>query len=124
MNTYDPPEAGNLHMLDVLGFYNIPLFYTCRNGEGGQAFLTLFADEAENGDETWLYAPLSETRMAAIMAGDITFKDAFTRAEGGAVYVERVRADDGARLSLETMAAATLPDDWLPEPQCRVGGGE
>jgi hypothetical protein len=121
MTTHAPPQADNLHILDVLVYYDRPLLYTCRNGASGQAFLVLFADESET-DETWLYAPLSDARMAAILAGDVTLKDAFTKSEGGAVYAERVRATDGARLSLEARDAATLPDDLLPEPQCRLGG--
>jgi hypothetical protein len=121
MTTYDPSPVDNLRILDVLVYYDRPLLYTCRNGESGQAFLVLFADESET-DETWLYAPLSDARMTAILAGDVTLKEAFTKAEGGAVYAERVQSNDGARLSLEAMDAATLPDDMLPEPQCRLGG--
>jgi len=103
---------GELRLVEVYRFYDRPVFYSCRNGSG-QYFVALWIDDGEDGNETWLYAPVSTRRLRELNHGLITSREVFTQAEDSRVLLVRTRLAEV--VDVIPLTTHDLSDDMLPK---------
>lgn len=110
---------GDLTLEETFVEYDGPRVFTCRSTTG-QLFLAGWAEERED-DDLWLYLPVSEPRLRVVRAGGLPLREAFERPEG-VVYLVTLPVDsDLAPDRAEPVEVDQLRDEWLPEPDFRVG---
>lgn len=100
-------------VVDVLLFHDEPMLFVCSNVVG-TPFLAVLA-EIQPDSKTWLCAPMSESRRAAVCRGELDLYDAFHDSETRTLFrVTRRLQDNVIRESFEEVAAAQVDDDELP----------
>ena len=103
---------------EVLGYYDGPRILLERD-ELGQLYLVWWSD-ADMEMERWVCLPLTEARLHAIFAGQVSPRDAMENPEGG--YLLAIEFDlttDAAPWAIKTTAAA-FPQNALPHPEARL----
>ena len=92
---------------------------TLQRGQAGELYLTWWSD-ADMEMERWICLPLTEARLHAIFAGQVSPRDAMENPEGG--YLLAIEFDlttDAAPSAIKTTAAA-FPQGALPHPDARL----
>lgn len=79
----------------------------------GQLFLAWWRDSDDDTDR-WLYLPLSEKRLRAVLSGKITTLEALRNPEDQFLYVVDIDVEDDAPVRTVMTTAETLPSDTLP----------
>ncbi|MBK6431242.1 MAG: DUF6575 domain-containing protein [Anaerolineae bacterium] len=105
-------DLDQIELLETYEFYDRPLLFACRNKQG-ILFIAVLADENDT-NETWLYVPLTDRRLSQIRAGLLDLHDAFEIAEDGEVLIVSVFHGDGRPISVDIIAANSIPQAWLP----------
>lgn len=100
-------ELGALHITQVHAFYDRPVLFVCVS-DTGQRYLVVLIDE-EPGSDIWLYLPLSESRLADLIAARVDLHTAFSQPEG---LLYEVCDDD----PVQQRDPATLTPTDLPKP--------
>lgn len=98
---------GTLRVETVLDQYDGPILFVARN-ELNYAYLVMLVEETE-GVRRYLYKPVSETRLAAILSGLVLLRDAFDATETDVVF------DVTPPATVARIRSADLPDEWLPD---------
>ncbi len=115
MNTTTLSPLGKLQILEVYEFYDRPVLFACRN-QSGSLFLAIWVAE-HDGEERWLYAPVSRSRLDAVRSGQIDLREAFASTEDGMLFLVRVSE---AGLQPEVEVLSEVEDDFLPQPGERL----
>ena len=75
------PNLAELEILKTYVYYDQPLIYSCKD-KAEQIYLVLFwAEEEAFTSQTWLYLPVSETRMKVLEANEIDLYCAYSQPE-------------------------------------------
>ena len=91
----------DLRTREIFDFYDQPILFSAESEEG--LFLVILWER--DGEESWLFARLSEERYSSIVAGEIDLHDAFWEAE--ALYMGTIE-------QAEAIARESLNEDDLP----------
>ena len=75
------PELGELEIVEVYDYYNVPILFSCRNS-AFHLYIVIFADHLPEY-EMWLYAEVSPMRLNLIRSGVVNLHDAFAEPETG-----------------------------------------
>lgn len=116
----DPhPVLGSLIIETAFFYYDGPQLFSARN-DAGEAFLVTAANETEEA-LSYLCVPVSEARLAAIVADEISLHAAQTEPEGGQMFV--VAFTEGSAVTVTQRPASWLKDyaHWLPSPGVFLG---
>ena len=111
--------AWNTFSLDrVLQYYDGPRLLLQRS-QAGQLYLAWWSD-SDDEIERWIYLPLSERRLYAILSGEVTSRDGLNAPEDGNLLV--VDRDIRNNFIVRTVLAkaADLPNDTLPREGARL----
>src|SRR5665213_1776292 len=111
---HDGP-MGRLVLDEVFVRYDGPRLFSCSN-EAGAHFVGVFVDE-DADSETYIYAPASEARLAAVRSGQLDLRSALADPLDGGVFV--VRSSGGAT-ETSWRPAADVPPEWLPDENVRL----
>lgn len=106
------PEIEKTSIVEVYVHYDRPLLYTCQN-RAGQKFICVLAEEDDEDNEVWLYAPMSQRRFEMVRSGGIDLKTAFSSSETGYAYVIKVKHT--GETDSDTIPNERIPVFWLPK---------
>ena len=84
---------GNLKLLDVYDYYDIPRIFSAVN-EVGQIFIAINYDEYD-GATNWYYLPISITKFNQLKSGSFDIHSAFTESELGYVWDITINLKNG-----------------------------
>ena len=98
----------------VLRYYDGPRLLLQRSLTG-QLFLAWWRDSDDHTDR-WLYLPLSEKRLRAVLSGKITTLEALRNPEDNFLYVVDIDIENDAPVHTIMTTPETLPKDTLPRP--------
>ena len=118
IDTRNVPGLGRLKHVETYAYYDEPVLYCCQNA-AGHLYLVVAAAANEQG-EIWLYAGVSDTRLARIRSGAIDLHDAFADPEDGSLLQVTVPDDDNTPLKIEPVDPNQISDDMLPMPDERL----
>jgi hypothetical protein len=102
----------NLEIINVYGFYDKPLLFSCKNKS--ELYFALCVD-GSNFTETWLYAPITKDRLQAIIKGEVELRHVFNQAEDGFVYRVKIAVENEKLLSITRIECSEITDEDLPE---------
>lgn len=101
---------GELKISNIFQFYDFPRLFTCRNRSGAQ-FLVLSTFDDFNEYE-WLYLPISNDKLAAVLDRKITLRNCYETAEDG--YLFKVNTNFEGEAEVESIFPEQIPEDDLP----------
>ena len=96
----------------VLRYYDGPRLLLQRSLTG-QLFLAWWRDSDDDTDR-WLYLPLSEKRLRAVLSGKITTLEALRNPEDHFLYVVDIDVENDSPIRTIMTTAELLPHDTLP----------
>jgi len=102
----------------VLQYYDGPRLLL-RRSQAGQIFLAWWSDSDESTDR-WIYLPLSESRLHAILSGEIPSRAGLADPEDGCVFIVDVDLDTDLIVQTISTGVSAIPDDALPRPGARL----
>ena len=102
----------------MLDYYDGPRLLL-RGSEDGRLFLAWWHDD-DGAVERWIYLPVSEPRLRAILSGEVTVRASLDNPEDGYVLVVDVDWDDDAATHTVKTTTAALPQDALPHGDVRL----
>ena len=105
---------GNLTVLEIYEFYNMPILFACQN-RTGHFYLAVWIDETET-ENIWLYVPLSFQRLMNLRHGDLDLHDAFVQPEDGFVFKATVPTHDPGQAHVQPISADQMDKSWAPLP--------
>lgn len=105
---------GDLRIIEEIEYYDRPVIFACQN-ELDHLFLAVLSSSTDD-TETWLYAPMSQSRWEHVRSDAIELHDAFVHAEQRDIYRITQRLVDGTVLDVSTQQASTITDRELPLP--------
>ena len=103
---------------EALIYYDVPRMLLQKSVEG-QLYLAWWHDESAPV-ERWIYLPVSEGRLRAILLGEMTDRYAMDNPEGGYIYVVDDDWNKDAIVQVVKTTTAALPQDALPHPDARL----
>jgi hypothetical protein len=109
-------SLGRLDLVEVFEFFDFPRLFGCVNA-AGQRFLALSVEDARDAF-LWVYAAVSLERYAAVRAGNLDIRDAFSRTEDG--YVARVSIPTHGPSKVDYVSCKDIPSEWLPDEGERI----
>ncbi|AFD26794.1 DUF6575 domain-containing protein [Deinococcus gobiensis] len=112
----------NLEILDVYEFFDKPILFSALDAEG-ILYLATWYDEPEDGDERWIYSPISPDTLSKLRSGAIDFHTAFLdKTYGNAFYVSQNWNNKSCQISI-IRKGDIIPDD-LPDIGERLSSDE
>ena len=102
----------------VLRYYDGPRLLLQRSLTG-QLFLAWWRD-SDNDTDRWLYLPLSEKRLRAVLSGKITTLEALRNPEDQFLYVVDIDVENDAPIRTIMTSAEMLPHDTLPRADTKL----
>ena len=114
----DIPGLGKLKHVETYEYYDEPVLYCCQNA-AGHLYLVVAAAANEQG-EIWLFAGISDTRLARIRSGAIDLHDAFADPEDGSLLQVTAPYDDNTQPQIVSVQPNQIPQDMLPMPDERL----
>jgi hypothetical protein len=105
---------GDLSILEIYEFYNMPVLFACQN-RTGHIYIASWIDETET-DNTWLYTPLSLSRFSQLRKRELDLHYAFVQPEDGFVLKVTVSKADAHKAHIEPIPQDHLDESWAPLP--------
>jgi hypothetical protein len=105
------PPLVNLEIIEIYEYYDFPCLFSCQNASG-QIFLAVWIDETP-AYKTWLYSPMSKSRLKNIRSGNIDLYDAFKKSEDGFIYQAIIPENDNCDV-VEIIFCENINDEFLP----------
>ena len=102
----------------ILQYYDGPRLLLQRSA-GGQLYLAWWSDSDESR-ERWIYLPLSERRLRAILSGEISSLEGLKTPEDGYLLVVDKEPESNSVIQTIMTQAEALPEDALPLPGARL----
>ena len=106
---------GNLKIIEIYEFYNMPVLFACQNNTG-HLFLATWIDESETENQ-WLYTPISVESFIQLRNGDSDLHDAFTLPEDGFVFIVSVTKSTQPDDTVQWVISSTLDPELAPLPR-------
>ncbi|MCL5117053.1 MAG: hypothetical protein M1272_07885 [Firmicutes bacterium] len=106
-----PAPLGTM-TLTILFWYDCPQIVWGKN-DADQRFVGMLSEVTATMDE-WLYTPVSESRLSAYLAGDISGRDVMVQCEAPWIFRVRRHYGDSAHIEIQTVAVSGLTEDDLP----------
>lgn len=106
LNTF----LGELEIVDIFEFYDMPLLFTCIN-KAGDIFIAVAVEEGEDFYK-WIYSKISEDDVLKLKTAKIDFRDSFLASKNG--YVFNVVVYEDAPTVVTPLSVSDLDDDFLP----------
>ncbi|MGZ8340933.1 MAG: DUF6575 domain-containing protein [Telluria sp.] len=103
---------GVLQMERTIEHYDFPRIFVCRNTTQ-QRYLVLSTYDDEERCE-WLYLPISEVRLNAVLTGHWSLRQAFVEAEGRFLFIAKTFSDAASEVS--AVFPEQIEEDDLPAP--------
>ena len=103
---------------EVLVYYDGPRLML-QGYEDGQLYLAWWYDD-DGAVERWIYLPVSENRLRAILSGNTAIRTSMDNPEDGYILVVDVDWDNDAAMRTVKTTTAALPQDALPHPDARL----
>jgi len=113
----DSPLLGKLEIVDVFDDFDGPKLFSCRSAADHHYFVVWI--DGRNDTDVWLYAAVSQRRLAHIKSGDIDLHDAFANPETGIVFEVRIPRQS-SETSVTPRSSESLTPDILPAPGERL----
>ena len=88
---------GNLHILEVWDFYDVPRLFVAQSASRS-TYVVFWTAQTDHSDE-WLYAAVSDIRLEGIRSGKIALREAFASPEDDCVFVVTTESDGSARVT-------------------------
>lgn len=111
-NILNVPELGELEIVEVYDYFNVPILFSCRNSVS-HLYIVLFADHSPEY-ETWLYAEVSLMRLNLIRSGKVNLHDAFSKPEMGRLLKAMIPHNNSGELNSEYITPDQLHSDVFP----------
>jgi hypothetical protein len=109
---------GQLEMVETYVYYEGPRLFAAKSASG-LLYLGLFVEESEEeGTETYLYALVTEERLAMVRSGGITLHHALTEPEGP-VFAVKVSYAPALAWSVN-LVIDDIASEWLPNKDARL----
>ena len=102
----------------VLQYYDGPRLIL-QKSQSGHLYLAWWSDSDDSSDR-WIYLPLSEARLQAILSGEIPSLDGLRNPEDGHLFVVDMDLDTDSIIQTILTDASELPGDALPLPEARL----
>ena len=102
----------------VLQYYDGPRLIL-QKSQAGQLYLAWWSDTDDSIDR-WIYLPLSEARLQAILSGEIPSLDGLSNPEDGHLFVVDMDLDTDSIVQTILTDASALLGDALPLPGARL----
>ncbi len=106
------PELGELEILEIYDYFNVPILFSCRNSVS-HLYIVLFADHLPEY-EMWLYAEVSLTRLNLIRSGKVNLHDAFSKPEMGRLLKAMIPHNNSGELNSKYITPDQLHSDVFP----------
>ncbi len=103
---------------EVLIYYDVPRMLL-QKSDKGQLFLAWWHDE-DAPVERWIYLPVSEERLRAILSGNMADRYAMDNPEDGYILVVDMDWNKDAVVQTIKTTTAALQQDALPHPDVRL----
>lgn len=107
------PHLGDLQVLETYVYYDGPRLFAARSATG-RLFLAVWTGEDDHG-ESWLYLPLSRSRLRELKSGRLMLGAAFRAPEGGLLWRVTTPHDDREPPTSRPVHPSRVPDADLPE---------
>ena len=117
-----PDPIGPVQVLAVDIYWGEPLLYIARGGKG-ELYLVSYVDKVAVDADLWIAVSMSETRSAAVQAGEIDIRDAFRLPESRSVW-EVVLAGSPSSTTIQELSPEELDEDMLAMEGARWGVGD
>ncbi len=111
-NILNIPELGELEILEVYDYFNVPILFSCRNSVS-HLYIVIFADHSPEY-ETWLYVEVSLMRLNLIRSGKVNLHDAFSKPEMGRLLKAMIPHGNSAEFNSEYVTPDQLHSDVFP----------
>ena len=111
-NILNIPELGELEIVEVYDYFNVPILFSCRNSVS-HLYIVLFADHSPEY-ETWLYVEVSLMRLNLIRSGKVNLHDAFSKPEMGRLLKAMIPHSNSMEFNSEYVTPDQLHSDVFP----------
>ena len=102
----------------VLQYYDGPRL-VLQKSQSGQLYLAWWSDSDDLTDR-WIYLPLSEARLQAILSGEMPSLEGLSNPEDGHLFVVDMDLDTDSIVQTIITDVSELPTDALPLPGARL----
>ena len=111
-NILNIPELGELEIVEIYDYYNVPILFSCRNSVS-HLYIVIFADHLPEY-EMWLYTEVSLMRLNLIRSGVVNLHDAFSKPEMGRLLKAMIPHSNSAEFNSEYVTPDQLQNDVFP----------
>lgn len=111
-NILNIPELGELEIVEIYDYFNVPILFSCRNSVS-HLYIVIFADHSPEY-ETWLYVEVSLMRLNLIRSGKVNLHDAFAKPEMGRLLKAMIPHSSSAEFNSEYVTPDQLHSDVFP----------
>lgn len=111
-NILNIPELGELEIVEIYDYFNVPILFSCRNS-ASHLYIVIFADHLSEY-EMWLYAEVSLTRLNLIRSGVVDLHDAFSKPEMGRLLKAMIPHSNSTEFNSEYITPDQLHSDVFP----------
>ena len=111
-NILNIPELGELEIVEIYDYFNVPILFSCRNAVS-HLYIVLFADYLPEY-ETWLYVEVSPMRLNLIRSGKVNLHDAFSKPEMGCLLKAMIPHNNSGELNSAYITPDQLHSDVFP----------
>ena len=102
---------GRLQLMEVYHYFDGPKLFSCTN-TAGQRFLAFWLGD-DQGNDRWLYVPVSQTRLILARSGGISLRTLCKVPEDGWLWIITLPSDSTEPLSVQPVFAEQLsPNDF------------
>ena len=117
-NILNIPELGELEIVEIYDYYNVPILFSCQNS-ASHLYMVIFADHLPEY-EMWLYAEVSPTRLNLIRTGVVDLHNAFAEPETGRLLKAMIPHGNSDEFNSEYVTPDQLPSDVFPSTSERL----
>ncbi len=111
-NILNNPQLGELEIIEVYEYFNIPLLFSCKNLVGSFC-IALCADDLPEHD-MWLYTEVSLKRLNLLRFGLINVHDVFAKPEMGRLLKATIPHNNSAEFNSKYVAPEELNENVFP----------
>lgn len=111
-NILNNPQLGELEVIEVYEYFNMPLLFSCKNLVGSFC-IALCADDLPEHD-MWLYTEVSPKRLNLLRFGLINVHDVFVKPEMGRLLKATIPHNNSAVFSSKYVDPEELSENVFP----------
>jgi hypothetical protein len=102
---------GNLKLLEVYEFYDVPVLLSCR-APTGTIYLAVAVKDSRDSED-WLYVAMSHDRFVHVRSGGIDLRSAFTAPEDEVTFLVTIPHDENVEATVKALTPP-IPEALLP----------